>query len=130
MSPEDQESRPDAPTRTEADAEHAIREILDLLPSDVRQELNSGQLDLHDPAFLDGLADHVSRLSLADPREGRHILRKIIKLKKLISRDLRSSDPEVVVSSTLTRNWQHVGRNVPCPCGSGKKFKHCCLHKR
>ena len=19
-----------------------------------------------------------------------------------------------------------VGRNVPCPCGSGKKYKHCC----
>ncbi len=22
-----------------------------------------------------------------------------------------------------------VGRNDPCPCGSGKKFKHCCLRK-
>lgn len=21
-----------------------------------------------------------------------------------------------------------IGRNSPCPCGSGKKFKHCCLH--
>ena len=21
---------------------------------------------------------------------------------------------------------RHVGRNSPCPCGSGKKFKHCC----
>ena len=21
-----------------------------------------------------------------------------------------------------------VGRNDPCPCGSGKKFKKCCLH--
>ncbi|EEU9328680.1 TPA: SEC-C domain-containing protein, partial [Escherichia coli] len=20
------------------------------------------------------------------------------------------------------------GRNDPCPCGSGKKFKKCCLH--
>lgn len=24
---------------------------------------------------------------------------------------------------------QKVGRNDPCPCGSGKKFKNCCLHK-
>jgi hypothetical protein len=23
--------------------------------------------------------------------------------------------------------WRHVGRNDPCPCGSGKKFKKCCL---
>lgn len=29
-------------------------------------------------------------------------------------------------------NFRHsepkVGRNAPCPCGSGKKFKKCCLH--
>jgi hypothetical protein len=23
--------------------------------------------------------------------------------------------------------WRHVGRNHPCPCGSGKKAKRCCL---
>ena len=23
---------------------------------------------------------------------------------------------------------EKVGRNAPCPCGSGKKFKHCCQH--
>ena len=22
-------------------------------------------------------------------------------------------------------SWGQVGRNEPCPCGSGKKFKHC-----
>jgi hypothetical protein len=24
---------------------------------------------------------------------------------------------------------QKIGRNVPCPCGSGKKYKKCCLIK-
>ncbi len=24
---------------------------------------------------------------------------------------------------------RHVGRNEPCPCGSGRKYKHCCLEK-
>ncbi len=23
-------------------------------------------------------------------------------------------------------NKKKVGRNEPCPCGSGKKYKHCC----
>jgi uncharacterized protein YecA (UPF0149 family) len=23
--------------------------------------------------------------------------------------------------------WRHIGRNDPCPCGSGKKAKKCCL---
>lgn len=28
-----------------------------------------------------------------------------------------------------TRRVEKVGRNEPCPCGSGKKYKHCCLNK-
>ncbi len=27
---------------------------------------------------------------------------------------------------TVKRNTPKVGRNEPCPCGSGKKYKHCC----
>jgi len=27
--------------------------------------------------------------------------------------------------SALPEGWQDTGRNQPCPCGSGKKFKHC-----
>lgn len=23
-----------------------------------------------------------------------------------------------------------IGRNAPCPCGSGKKYKNCCLDKK
>ncbi|MDH4273464.1 MAG: UPF0149 family protein [Gammaproteobacteria bacterium] len=30
--------------------------------------------------------------------------------------------------NTPFRAPPQVGRNDPCPCGSGKKFKHCCLH--
>ncbi len=26
-------------------------------------------------------------------------------------------------------NAEKIGRNEPCPCGSGKKYKHCCLGK-
>ncbi len=27
------------------------------------------------------------------------------------------------------RSEKKIGRNDPCPCGSGKKYKHCCLKK-
>jgi len=27
---------------------------------------------------------------------------------------------------TMRREQQKVGRNEPCPCGSGKKYKKCC----
>ena len=29
-------------------------------------------------------------------------------------------------SSPFVRSEKKVGRNDPCPCGSGKKYKHCC----
>ena len=28
--------------------------------------------------------------------------------------------------STVKRKGEKIGRNAPCPCGSGKKYKHCC----
>ena len=30
---------------------------------------------------------------------------------------------------TLRRSVRHIGRNAPCPCGSGKKHKRCCFEK-
>ncbi|MYB36199.1 MAG: hypothetical protein F4Y26_02170, partial [Gammaproteobacteria bacterium] len=28
-------------------------------------------------------------------------------------------------ATTFVRSDKKVGRNAPCPCGSGKKYKHC-----
>ncbi|WP_297812421.1 preprotein translocase subunit SecA [uncultured Methylophaga sp.] len=37
------------------------------------------------------------------------------------------AEPETPqASQPYTRDGTKVGRNDPCPCGSGKKFKHCC----
>ena len=30
------------------------------------------------------------------------------------------------VQQTVKRDGRKVGRNEPCPCGSGKKYKKCC----
>lgn len=30
--------------------------------------------------------------------------------------------------ATFRHDEPKIGRNAPCPCGSGKKFKKCCLH--
>jgi preprotein translocase subunit SecA len=32
---------------------------------------------------------------------------------------------EALPVSALPDNWERTGRNAPCPCGSGKKFKQC-----
>ena len=33
---------------------------------------------------------------------------------------------EAVKAETFVREERKVGRNEPCPCGSGKKYKQCC----
>ncbi|MCG7934643.1 MAG: YchJ family protein [Candidatus Thiodiazotropha taylori] len=35
-------------------------------------------------------------------------------------------DGELVAPQTEVRKQPKVGRNDPCPCGSGKKYKKCC----
>jgi uncharacterized protein len=34
-----------------------------------------------------------------------------------------------LVQATVTQTSPRVGRNDPCPCGSGLKYKKCCLGK-
>ncbi|MBV8973556.1 MAG: SEC-C domain-containing protein [Sinobacteraceae bacterium] len=33
--------------------------------------------------------------------------------------------PAPELQGTFVRSERKVGRNEPCPCGSGKKYKHC-----
>jgi preprotein translocase subunit SecA len=37
-----------------------------------------------------------------------------------------NGDGEVAMDLPVRRNVPKVGRNDPCPCGSGKKYKNCC----
>jgi preprotein translocase subunit SecA len=36
------------------------------------------------------------------------------------------ADQEQVAVQTVRREGEKIGRNAPCPCGSGKKYKRCC----
>lgn len=43
---------------------------------------------------------------------------------------LPESTPAIIASGyTVRRAAPRVGRNEPCPCGSGKKYKKCCIAK-
>ena len=35
-----------------------------------------------------------------------------------------------VYKEKSTKPVKQIGRNDPCPCGSGKKYKHCCLKNK
>lgn len=44
--------------------------------------------------------------------------------EKRAERQQKKSTPWI--GDTYVRPGEKVGRNAPCPCGSGRKYKHCC----
>jgi hypothetical protein len=58
--------------------------------------------------------------------EAKELQAKLGILQKPIRRNFNVTEyPEIPVPGMKLKN----PRNKPCPCGSGKKYKHCCLNK-
>lgn len=78
-----------------------------------------GMVDFH---F--GFNDFSDALSLAKTIEpiARHPDVVVLKVQS------RVGGAESVTLKDQRETKQNVERNDPCPCGSGKKFKKCCLH--
>jgi hypothetical protein len=43
-------------------------------------------------------------------------------------RSKRQAQHAIKTALVVDNPYRNVGRNDPCPCGSGKKFKKCCLN--
>jgi len=48
-------------------------------------------------------------------------------MRKMVASGAGGAQPQK--QTTVRRENRKVGRNDPCPCGSGKKYKKCCLPK-
>ncbi len=73
------------------------------------------------PSDTEGTVDfsaHYSRGGMKDEH------RELASFKKVDGQWLYADGK--IVPTTIVRSAPKVGRNDPCPCGSGKKYKHCC----
>ena len=61
------------------------------------------------------------------PNLYREIERRHRDMKKLYAKFLKSRG--LIQAPSAPKSTKKVGRNDPCPCGSGKKYKKCCLNK-
>ena len=52
-----------------------------------------------------------------------------VKREKVAKETSASGTPDGTVKQQPVRKDKKVGPNDPCPCGSGKKYKKCCMHK-
>lgn len=64
--------------------------------------------------------------ALYSDQENKDYLHHEISTFKKINDIWYYEDGQIVGTGPITRQSPKVGRNEPCPCGSGKKYKKCC----
>ncbi len=107
------------------DIAESFRVAIEQMESEV--EANPGEPA--SPALLDALTTDFSAGEELSPKAfcARHLPAM---LEQPVKRPLTAADvdgyEELDVPETFRRETPKVGRNDPCPCGSGKKFKKCC----
>ena len=105
-----------------------------------REEYDSGTADLKELAVLLGIM-----IGMPFPKQAewaRQIRRKHARIgigagvlgwdeddARTAAAQAATSYPSAPASRELLTRVKTVGRNDPCPCGSGKKYKKCCLGK-
>lgn len=66
--------------------------------------------------------------SLNTQLELRHNIMQILYARQ--EQERNKSRLQTLATHSGTIESHKTGRNEPCPCGSGRKYKHCCLNKR
>ena len=83
--------------------------------------------------LLDGLRERVTQLlahvRMRSAEEQKAIMEEMARQQAAIAAAAQSMDVTPTVPGAFDENdratWGNPGRNEACPCGSGKKFKHC-----
>ena len=70
----------------------------------------------------EGVVEFVARYKAGD-RDCEHYERSVF---RRVDGEWRFIDGVIRGTDTYRRETPKIGRNDPCPCGSGKKYKKCC----
>jgi preprotein translocase subunit SecA len=104
-----------------SEAFELFENLLVRLREDVTRQLMNAQFvteapNLEEPSLPEMHAHHLDPRTGEDELAGGDVA--------TLARPVRN-DPGVAVDPKNPATWGKVSRNAPCPCGSGKKFKHC-----
>ncbi|MFN4354341.1 preprotein translocase subunit SecA [Parvibaculum sp.] len=104
-----------------SEAFELFESLLSRLREDVTRQLAVAQFvtqeqapRLEDEPLPEMHAHHVDPLTGEDEMADGETLQRTVR-----------NDPGVAIDPKDPRTWGKVSRNAACPCGSGKKFKHC-----
>lgn len=97
--------------------EERLEKELDSLPAVFKNKLK-------DPAVKQRFIDIAKRME-KDGVDFKSI-RSMKKWMEAHKAELQNQNGEVQKVQTVVHEGPKIGRNDPCPCGSGKKYKKCC----
>ncbi|MGB9722189.1 MAG: SEC-C metal-binding domain-containing protein [bacterium] len=113
----------------ELNTDHIRHFILEYTPKqltitkDFLKEFPTTLVKLLDFLNANGYIKNASQLKKV-VNENQKEFSKIIQAKKI--QEPLKSDKRTTKQSSIAKEGLKVGRNDPCPCGSGKKYKKCC----
>ncbi|TVM00627.1 MAG: hypothetical protein CV087_13270 [Candidatus Brocadia sp. WS118] len=117
------------------DAVKQIHENLQIFPNDVWTVVNAGDamISLGDSEAAEGYFLKAYRM-VKDKSDKIEILERIINLYRAMHLDEKAREFEDEYSKITgppkpIQAEEKISRNAPCPCGSGKKYKKCCMNK-
>ncbi len=71
----------------------------------------------------------IFRVQLISKEEVEALEREQRERERQQAKELKHGEEGETEGGTVTREGDKIGRNAPCPCGSGKKYKRCCGRK-
>ncbi|MBS7663800.1 preprotein translocase subunit SecA [Pseudomonas lalucatii] len=96
-----------------------FQELLDSIKRDTIRVLSHVQVRREDPAEEEERLRREAE-ALAQRMQFQHA-----QASALAQPEAAAEEGDVAVAAAPVRTEQKIGRNEPCPCGSGKKYKHC-----
>ena len=76
--------------------------------------------------MVEDIKTDVVKILLNIHRAGEMTRKETVKITEASQENLNNLDNDTVRKETVKNEGHNVGRNDPCPCGSGKKYKQCC----
>ncbi|WP_263142368.1 preprotein translocase subunit SecA [Pseudomonas sp. RIT-PI-AD] len=96
-----------------------FQELLDSIRRDTIRVMSFVQVRRDDPA------EEEARLRREAEEMAKRMQFQHAEAPGLEQDDATQEEGDVAVASAPVRTEPKIGRNEPCPCGSGKKYKHC-----
>jgi len=76
--------------------------------------------------MVEDIKTDVVKILLNIHKAGEMRRKETVKITNASQENLNNLDNDTVRKETVKNEGPNVGRNDPCPCGSGKKYKQCC----